>query len=303
MIGLSFLKDKPLYRLSVLLVLILLLSACNLPAQQAQQTATPDGSALSTFVAQTVEVGSQQSTLQAQETLLAAQALTLQAPSPSATLEPPPSPVLPTFTFTPPGAPRITADVDTNCRAGPSPDYPRLGYLLKGQESSVLGTNSSKTWWYIANPAQPSEACWVWGDTTRVSGDPSALAIITPPPLPQLVYQIGLANRHDCGGIWFFSFWAQNIGGLPVRSASIMILDQDTGISYGPDTFNSPFLSNPNACNIGNNALEPGDDGFMVSDLGFDIPPGTPVRAVVLFCSQDNLQGSCVESRIDFDAP
>ena len=277
-----------------------------MPALQPEATPSPDGNAVSTFVAQTVQAGSQESTSQAlaaSQTAQAGTALPTPSPEPSATLQPAPSPVLPTFTFTPPGAPLIVANVDTNCRAGPSPDYARLGYLLAGQKSSVLGRNNSSTWWYIANPTKPAEACWVWGDTTVVSGDSGSLAIITPPPLPSLAYLFSFTNRHDCGGDFWFSFWAQNTGNLPIRSASLTIIDRDSGITYGPLYFNLPFLGNPNACSMGNLALESGAEGFLVSDLASEIPSGARVRVVILLCSQDNLEGACQETRIDFNAP
>jgi hypothetical protein len=304
------------------LLFLLLMSSCNLEPQPSQPTATQDSNAASTYVAQTVQAGSLESTLQAQNALLTAQAATIQAlqspapsatqeliPSappellPSATLEPSPSPVLPTLTFTPQGAPRITANVDTNCRTGPSSEYPRVGYLLVGQTSTVLGRNHNGTWWFIANPAKPGASCWVWGETTVVTGDTSALPVITPPPLIQMTYKISFANRHDCSGVWVFTFTVLNTGDVLIRSASIQITNKDTDKSYGPDSANSPFVFNPNSCKAGKNALKPGEVGFLITDLGHNLQHGTPVRAAILLCSQEGLKGSCIKSQIDFKVP
>lgn len=302
--------------------LLLLMSSCDVVAQPVQPTATQDSNAIPTYVAQTVQAGSLESTLQFQNELLTAQAGTIQAfqssapsatleipPSatlillPSATLEPLPSPVPPTLTFTPPGVPRITANIDTNCRTGPSSEYPRVGYLLVGQESSVLGRNRNGTWWLIANPSKPGDSCWVWGETTVVIGDISTLAIVTPPPLIKLSYSLSFANRHNCSGVLLFTFKVRNTGDGLIRSASIQIINKNTDKSFGPNYYNYPFVFNPNACKFGKDALKPGEAGYLITDLGHKIDHGTPVRAVILLCNQESLRGSCVKHQIEFKAP
>ncbi|MGB6421531.1 MAG: hypothetical protein WBF05_06810, partial [Anaerolineales bacterium] len=72
-------------------------------------------------------------------------------------------------TETPPsqtGALIISANVDTNCRLGPSTLYDIVGYLLADRQSEVRGRNDAQTWWYIENPGKSGAYCWVWGQTT-----------------------------------------------------------------------------------------------------------------------------------------
>jgi hypothetical protein len=308
--------------------MLLIISACNLAVLP---TATQDSRAVDTLVAQTVQASSLEATLQAQNTLISTLSTSAPAPAPASptfTLPALPSAtavLLPTATFTPlpsplpatgapataaptagitlVGAPSITATVDTNCRSGPNSAYARIGYLLVGQVSTVAGRNSSSTWWVIANLNRPGEFCWVWGETTVVTGDTSTLPVITPPPLPEFSYRVGLANRHECDGVQFFSFKVVNTGELPIRSARIKIFNKETDKGYGPDSFNYPFQTNANACKTGKYALGPGEIGYLVTDLGHQIHHGTAVRAVILLCSQEALQGSCDETRIDFTAP
>ena len=211
--------------------------------------------------------------------------------------------LVPTVMITPTNLPTITATINTNCRSGTSTEYPRVGSLLVGQVSTVHGRNSSSTWWYIANPSKPASFCWVWTETTVVTGNTSTLPVVTPPPLPKLAYRISFSNRHQCSGGWFFTFKVANTGEIFIRSARITIIDQDSGKKYGPDSFNSPFSSSADSCKSGTFDLAPNDAGFLITDLGAKLKPGTPVRALILLCSQDGLNGACLETRLDFKAP
>ena len=86
---------------------------------------------------------------------------------------------------TPPvGLPTINATMDTNCRQGPSKDYPEVSFLLVGQQSTVHGKEPSGNWWYIEDPRKPGQFCWVWEGSTHVSGDTSGLPIVAAPPPP-----------------------------------------------------------------------------------------------------------------------
>ncbi|MGD2161933.1 MAG: hypothetical protein PVI81_04940 [Anaerolineales bacterium] len=79
---------------------------------------------------------------------------------------------------------QIRADVNTNCRLGPHPVYSVIGYLTTDQTSTVVGRLQGGGWWYIENTTAGRENCWVWGQTTVVTGDTSDLPYITPPPTP-----------------------------------------------------------------------------------------------------------------------
>ena len=89
-----------------------------------------------------------------------------------------------TPTATEEGLPSISATVGTNCRFGPDPAHPILGYLLEGETSEVHGKDKFGFWWYIANPDVPGGFCWVWTETTIVEGNTDDLPYIEPPPTP-----------------------------------------------------------------------------------------------------------------------
>jgi hypothetical protein len=312
-------------RLFVLLFCLLpLLAACNLPAAKGTEE---NGDTVETSAAETIQANALQNTVRAQEALLTAQAQTLQAPL-SASATPQPSPQepspqatnteplpsltplpptftpLPTFTWTPIGPPRIVANIETNCRTGPSPDYPRVGYLGKDEESTVYGRNESSTWWYIANLRKPGEYCWVWGDTTVVTGDIAKLPVLTPPPPPNPNFSASFNSYHDCGGVPTLVFWVKNTGGKVFRSSSITIKDMSTNTFFsGPETSNSPFLANASACAGGSNHLDPGSTAFLSKGLGLILAPGTQTRAIIDLCTEANQGGDCIEVKVNFNFP
>ena len=76
---------------------------------------------------------------------------------------------------------KIVADQNTNCRVGPSTGYRIVTYFKKGSESSVEGRDKNKGWWYIVNPSDSSEFCWVWDGSTTVKGDTSTLPVVAAP--------------------------------------------------------------------------------------------------------------------------
>jgi hypothetical protein len=90
---------------------------------------------------------------------------------------PPPPTQAPTAVASAP-APPISAEVNTNCRQGPSTQYKIDGYLLVGATSYVYGRDSGNYYWYIQNPSNTSAYCWVWSETTVVTGDTSGVPVV-----------------------------------------------------------------------------------------------------------------------------
>jgi len=100
---------------------------------------------------------------------------------PTLTSEPLPSE---TPTLTPsPISPIATADVDANCRFGPSSAYIIRGTLFAAQSAPIVGRLADNSWWVI-HLEDIGVDCWVWDDIVTVSGDTSGVPIVTPPSLP-----------------------------------------------------------------------------------------------------------------------
>ncbi len=188
-----------------IVVLIIVSTACNLPAgQPPSSNALPD-------LALTIT----------------AQALLLQAPSNN---QPPPeitiTPVVPaqivstdtpsataTITFTPTSSiPMLSVSADTNCRSGPSKNYDYLGALLINETAEIVGKNTATNYWIIKNPDYTG-TCWLWGNYATVIGDTSKLAEVPIPPTPTPSIPAAPKNL-QANKVCFFNGVSYNLSGF-----------------------------------------------------------------------------------------
>jgi hypothetical protein len=84
----------------------------------------------------------------------------------------------------------ITSTEDTNCRKGPGVMYEIIGKLLVGQTSEVVAKYQSGKFWLIKNPSNPTQECWVWNETTKVTGNVASLPEATPPATPNVTLSL-----------------------------------------------------------------------------------------------------------------
>ncbi len=213
--------------------------------------------------------------------------------------EPPP--------LTTPSGPTINANINTNCRAGPSADYKVLGYLLENQVSEVHGHDNLQIWWYIENPEKSGEYCWVWSETTHVQGDISTLPIITPapPPAPQEVsFTASFTGINSCGGKADHIFQINN-GDTKLESMSLTleVIYLDTPI-FGPAIHNAPFMASNSECPPGADILPPGATGYVGGgELSGVMVVGTTFRATIKLCSENDINGVCQTSTLEYTPP
>jgi len=188
---------------SSILAVSLILSACgSLGINFGSKTATPVENALGTSAAQTL-AANPPPVLEATQIPLLAPVIPTDTEVPASTQPQAPSqtqapqspsqtevPQAPSATQPPAGVLMVTASLATNCRMGPSPDYPVLGALGAGQSVPALGRNDSNSWWLIQDPSDNTMYCWVWGATAQLQGDPSSLQVVVPPPPPPSLPEI-----------------------------------------------------------------------------------------------------------------
>ncbi len=137
------------------------------------------------------------------------QIIVVTATSAPATLAPTATPIVvtPTPTDTPTvtptatlGPPMFTANVDLNCRMGPSTDYPRLSWVLSGESVLIVGqtTPDREVWWLVKTRG---ETCWVSGAWGWISGNLFGLPVIPAPPVPTPTpITIDVAVNNQTGG-------------------------------------------------------------------------------------------------------
>lgn len=89
-------------------------------------------------------------------------------------------------TFTPPPF-RIeigTEQGDITVRGGPGTEYDRVGRLIPGQTSTLLGRTPNSRWLLVEYVGAPNNAGWVFRDFVRVIGDLTQVPIVNAPPTP-----------------------------------------------------------------------------------------------------------------------
>ncbi len=110
------------------------------------------------------------------------------SPTPTAPLAAPlsltPSPTsTPTATMTPTVGPAsAAAQLNANCRSGPSTVYRNIATLLQDQSALLEGRNAESTWWWIPTPGAFGGHCWVWGGSLTITGATDGLPVIAAPP-------------------------------------------------------------------------------------------------------------------------
>jgi hypothetical protein len=204
----------------------------------------------------------------------------------------------PTDTLTPtPAVPMASVTLNTNCRFGPGLVYEYLGALLEGETAEIHGVNPGGNFWYIENPDQPGEYCWITAAYALVTGDTSQVPVLTPPPTPTytpvpLNFNINVPLRANCMG-FFILYSIENTGPQPIESVSIYVEDLDTGQerSRSESTLNADA-----ACLLTPlEAIPPGGEGHMIVGVFPYDPFGHNVRSTVKVCSENGMGGNCVE--------
>ncbi len=179
---------KPIKLVHILLSVVLL-AGCA-PLSNAANTA-PIYTAAAETIAVTLTYGSVQSTILAEVNATKEPTATptlafTETATPTAT-----ETLIPTQEFTATlTTPMISATRNTNCRMYPSARGKYQSALMVGQKVAVRGRLGDNSWWFIEDPEDSKQSCWVWNDTTVVEGDPALAQVITVPVTPYPSYSI-----------------------------------------------------------------------------------------------------------------
>ncbi len=200
----------------------------------------------------------------------------------------------------------ISANLNTNCREGPDTDYAIVGHFQRGQTSEVLGTNTYQTWWYIKNPENLEQYCWVWGDTTYVEGETSDVRVVTPPPPPPPGpnFDATFVGYSTCEGGIFAVFEIENTGATDLQSMSLLIINttKEQQLHF-TSMMNRPFSAERKACMRNWGYMEPGDTAYVAGDIFTSGYLGDSAQAQIKLCENDSLKGRCVDRIVNFEIP
>lgn len=327
--------------ISAVLLMTLGLSACQMPASDTPTPAPGEAEAQT----QAVQTMAAELTLQAELAIPATQTAAVEAPTgapvqpsatqqekpptftptqppaeaPSATTAPPsatPTEAPPTATATqaPPTATptlavqTITAVIDTNCRQGPGGSFEVISGLRAGRTSEVYGRDFDGNWWFIQRPGgKANEYCWVWEETTEVSGDPEALPVIPPfpaqlsPAASQWYFNLSAVNIHTCSVPTAF-IMVQNTGFVAFESARVQIFNISTQEMLDDNFSNQPFVSTDRDCSGGFDVLSQDVTAYVRGQLPGGAS-GDLIAASVTLCREENLEGPCYFDTISLVVP
>lgn len=287
----------------IIILFIITSLACGLPLS------IPDTNVIQTSAAQTVIAGLTQTAPVATSELLFTATSTFAIPSDTATI-----PLTPTETITPSPVftvtsfvTLITVSVPTNCRIGPGRVYPRQGALLVGETAEVFGRNPTNEYWFIRNPDNASEFCWVWGEYATLTGAFMALPIFTPPPTPTATFtptpspafDIKATGMDSCSGNWWAEVEIKNTGVFGFKSMKYEVLDTVTDVEK---VLLVNGFTNKDGCSSTTikDTIAP-NNAFVVSSALFDANvQGHKLRVVITLCTELNQSGICITQKINF---
>jgi hypothetical protein len=73
--------------------------------------------------------------------------------------------------------------MNSNCRSGPLTIYGVIDYLLKNQQTPIVGRDAQWNWWVVERIGSPG-TCWVANNLVDEQGDTSLVPIVAAPPTP-----------------------------------------------------------------------------------------------------------------------
>jgi hypothetical protein len=282
--------------LTTIVFAVMLLTSCNLPSSQ---TAQPTG-ATQLPVFETAQA--------AANTTLTQQALLV----PSFTASPilTNTPMLPTFTQVPPtsSTPMVSVSKQTNCRIGTDVSFELLGSLMPGVMAEVVAMDTSKQYYYIRNPQDSKNFCWIWGYYATVVGDITSLPLFTPMPTPKPTitptpvpnFSVTYTKVDSCVG-WYIEVNVKNTGSTTWSSGSIDA--KDTVTSTTTTERKSDEFESWNGC-LSASAIQadlaPGESGSLHSYDFLYNPAGHDILVTIQLCTQNAMAGSCLTKQITF---
>ncbi len=275
---------------------------------------SPDASAVGTSIAQTFIANLTET--------VAPNAATITAESPTFTYTPETPSFTPTQTLTPtpantftPLIPMVSVSVATNCRTGPGKVYPMVGALMTGVSAQVYGRDPTGKYWYIHNPDNQNNFCWIWGEYATLTGSISTLPILTPQPTPTPTrtptptatftakpaarFIAAFVDLRTCGGKRWTQFAVKNTGNFPFRSMSIIVQDAKKNVTAARTANGFAYV---NACAWTSPiAVLHSGDATTISAAAFNYDlTNRNLRAWIVLCVQPNQGGTCVQRALNF---
>ncbi len=274
---------------SPILLFIIFLWLVSLACTQTAVVPTVDPNAAQTSIVQTLMA------IQATESAIPAGATTPTVELSTATASP-------TVTSQPTGTPTIpsiSVTVDTNCRTGPGKDYERVGILLVGETTEIVGRDAFGQYWYVRNPDVGPEYCWMSGEYAIISGNPFGLLVQPVPGEQGVNFEAEYRGQGQCSGEFWSDIRLRNPSRGTFKSINLVATDRETGDvrSYTGNEFSFRDGCAPVR---GTSTIAP-DASVLISTPAFAYNLNAHSMSVsITLCTETNLTGQCTTKIITY---
>lgn len=291
---------KKIALFTVTLVLVLSLTACNLPLG----TTENNDAALQTQVALNVAL------TQVAGTITALVPVATLTPQPVTEAPPTLTPTItmtlePSFTATLAGV-WLTVQENTNCRVGQGQAFELVTTVKEGNMVEAVGRDQNSEYFYIKNPNSGSGFCWLWGRFSTLTGNIATLPVFTPmptptaaTPTPAAAFDLSYVGITQCSGDWAVTIKVVNTGTITWESVQVVVKDKttDTTKTHTLDSFRKY-----SGCDVGvtQSDLTPGESGQVTTVPGYfnyDLN-GHDLKITVTLYSKNGLTGTSVTKSI-----
>ena len=108
---------------------------------------------------------------------------------------------LPTPTSTPAAPIAWPKGLGVNCRYGPGKEWEVVSSLSAETDTEIKGRTINTAWWYVSDPINLGEFCWVAYDVVNTAGNMNIIPIVAPPAASVTAIMVDvLVTFSACGG-------------------------------------------------------------------------------------------------------
>jgi uncharacterized protein YgiM (DUF1202 family) len=279
--------------LFTIIIASLLLTACNspnpIPATETQKQVTQSTQVLATIAPPTNTQLPTDTPLPTETFAPTQPPAPTDTPTPVATLVNTPTNVL--------TGPTAYVYENTNCRSGPSSDYPVIVVIMNGQDVKIVSRTTLDSYLIVEDPTNPPQSCWLWTQYVSTSDDLSSLPVATPPP-PLMSYSMVFTKIETCA-TYSMEFKVTNTGSKTLQSYTIVAKDLS---EHTQQTSSSTVFNLRKECAVDEEIgfVDPGQVGYAYANNFTYNPSGHSMEATITICSHDDQTGICATRVVKF---
>jgi hypothetical protein len=186
---------------------------------------------------------------------------------------------------------------NTNCRSGPSADYPLIVTFLTGETAKIVSRTTLNNYLIVGAPTNSLQTCWLWTQYVTVNGDLSSLPVATPPP-PLVNFTMDYTRIDTCGN-YSLEFKVVNTGQKTLEAYTIVVKDLSANSQQTTSKATFDFM---NGCYIEKEigSLDTGKVGYAYAENFSSMPTGHSFEATITICSHNDMTGVCATQVVRF---